>query len=217
MSRVAAVSLSLFCTLSLGSVTSQSRELLAKSSAWSAPYKSPQTRSNIPIYRDFESQSSSFYPTGFMGDYSDISYNAAYRKNPYSGKSCIQIVYKNKASKRLGWAGMYWQSPAYNWGNMEKGRKDLSGVTKLVFWARGEKGGERIESFKVGGIKGRYRDSCEVMIGPLNLKAEWQKYEIDLRGQDLTSLSGGFAWTMKLERNPRGAIFYLDEVYYTAS
>jgi hypothetical protein len=32
-------------------------------------------------------------------------------------------------------------------------------MTKLTFWARGEKGGERIEEFKIGEIKGVYSDS----------------------------------------------------------
>jgi len=108
---------------------------------------------------------------------------------------------------------MYWQNPANNWGDREGGY-DLTGATKLTFWVRGENGGERIEEFKIGGITGLYPDSDIAGIGPVMLTQEWKQYEIDLRGKDLSYISGGFAWSTNLDVNLNGVTFYLDDVRY---
>ena len=36
--------------------------------------------------------------------------------NPFSGKSCFQIKYTAERKQGAGWAGIYWQTPANNWG-----------------------------------------------------------------------------------------------------
>ena len=87
-------------------------------------------------------------------------------------------------------------------------------MRKLTFWARGEKGGERIEEFKMGGISGPYPDSATASIGPLILTPEWKQYAIDLVGKDLSHVIGGFAWSANLDNNPNGCTFYLDEIRY---
>ncbi|MEK6733085.1 MAG: hypothetical protein AABY55_05600, partial [Candidatus Omnitrophota bacterium] len=110
-------------------------------------------------------------------------------------------------------AGMYWQSPANNWGD-KKGGFDLTGATKLTFWARGAKGGERVEEFKLGGITGLYPDSDIAGIGPVMLTQDWKRYEIDLSGKDLSYISGGFCWATNIDVNPDGATFYLDDIKY---
>ena len=87
-------------------------------------------------------------------------------------------------------------------------------MTKLVFRARGEKGGERVEEFKVGGLTGDYADSGSAAIGPIILAKNWNVYEIPLDGQELSSITGGFCWTMNRDGNPSGAIFYLDDIRF---
>ena len=111
------------------------------------------------------------------------------------------------------WSGIYWLNPADNWGT-RKGGFDLNGSSKLTFWARGDKGGERIEEFKVGGIVGDYPDSDVAMIGPVILSREWREYTIDLRGKDLSYISGGFSWAANTNVNPKECVFYLDEIKY---
>jgi len=167
----------------------------------------------FPIYTDGRSPDNHYTPSGYMGDYSDVSINASSFDNPHSGTTCIKIVYSNAASQGARWTGLYWQSPANNWGD-RKGGFDLSGATRLTFWARGENGGERIEEFKIGGITGLYPDSDIAGIGPVLLTAEWKQYEVDLRGKDLSYISGGFAWATNLDVNPEGATFYLDDIRY---
>jgi len=167
----------------------------------------------FPVYTDGRSPDNHYIPSGYMGDYSDISIDTSSFDNPHSGTTCIKIVYSNAASQGARWAGVYWQNPANNWGD-RKGGFDLTGATKLTFWARGEKGGERIEEFKLGGITGTYPDSDIAGIGPVLLTQEWKQYQIDLRGKDMSYISGGFCWSTNLDVNPDGVTFYLDDIRY---
>jgi hypothetical protein len=165
------------------------------------------------VYTDKGSPVNHFIASGWMGDVADISYSDTSTENPHSGSSCIKVVYGNKASNGARWAGLYWQNPANNWGS-KKGGFDLTGATKITFWARGENGDERIEEFKMGGITGEYPDSDAAGIGPVILTKEWKEYTIDLRGKDLSYVSGGFCWATNLDVNPNGATFYIDDIVY---
>jgi len=178
-----------------------------------AQEETTQKPKEFVIYRDKNSRDNHYIPSGWMGDYGDIKLNDQYTQNPQSGNTCIQFVYSAKKSQGQGWAGVYWQNPANNWGT-KKGGFDLTGMNKLTFWARGEKGGEKIEKFVVGGIKGTYADTAEVSIGPIELTNDWKQYTINLSGKDLTYISGGFCWVTTSDLNPEGATFYLDEIKF---
>ncbi len=166
------------------------------------------------IYRDKGSRENHFVPSGFMPDGKCLSMDDVWQKDCSNGKTCIKIVYDGDCSKEnRRWAGIYWLNPADNWGK-RKGGFNLTGAQELNFWAKGEKGGERIEEFKVGGISGDYADTDMVVIGPVILTNEWKEYTIDLRGKDLSYISGGFAWSTNVDVNPEGCVFYLDEVQF---
>src|SRR5205823_5926318 len=114
-----------------------------------------------------------------------------------------------------GWSGIYWQSPANNWGDRAgQAGYDLHDATRLRFWARGEKGGEKIHEVKVGGIVGKYPDSDVVTMGPIKLTKEWNEYTIDLTGRDLRHIIGGFAFFLRKYDNPAGATLYLDDIAF---
>lgn len=165
------------------------------------------------IYSDRSSAKNNFIPSGWMGDYGDIRYEGATKEDPYLGDSCIKITYSGKKTQGSGWAGIFWQNPANNWGNVDAGF-DLSKATSLTFWAKGAKGGERLEELKVGGIMGEFSDSDSAVIGPVILNKEWTKYTIDLKGKDMSYIIGGFCWAANVDNNPDGAIFYLDEIKF---
>lgn len=165
------------------------------------------------VYTDKNARGNHFSPSGWMGDYSDITFTDAWRENPHSGVNCIKITYRPSASQGARWAGMYWQNPPNNWGE-KKGGYDLTGAKKLTFWARGEKGGERIEEVKIGGLSGTYPDSDAAAAGPIILTKDWQEYTINLDGKDLSYISGGFVWATNLDVNPDGCTFYLDDIRY---
>ena len=168
----------------------------------------------FPVYTEISSSNNHFVPSGWMGDYGDIVINESCSENPHRGESCIKIIYTAKATQGNRWAGIYWQNPANNWG-MINGGFDLSGATKLTFWAKGAKGGERVE-FKVGGISGKYSDSLQppVSTGIIVLTNEWTPYNIDLEGKDLSYISGGFCWVTSMRDNPEGCEIYLDDIKF---
>jgi len=172
-------------------------------------------RESMPfyIYADRSTSKNHFIPSGYMGDYGDIKYEGSSKDNPYLGDTCIKINYSGKRVQGAGWAGIFWQNPANNWGNVDAGY-DLSKATKVTFWARGEKGGERIEEFKVGGLMGEFSDSDNATIGPVILNKDWTQYTIDLKGKDMSYIFGGFCWSANSDNNPEGATFYLDEIKY---
>jgi hypothetical protein len=165
------------------------------------------------VYADQGYFKNHYIPSGWMGDTGDVKLADAWHDKPYSRKTCIRIVYTAEKKQGGGWSGVYWQDPANNWGNL-KGGYDLTGASKLTFWARGEKGGETISEFKVGGIRGEISDSASVSIGPITLTPEWKEYAIDLKNEDLSLVIGGFSFVISSMENPEGAIFYMDEIAY---
>ncbi len=168
----------------------------------------------FPIYTDAKSGDNHYIPSGWMGDYGDLRVNDLWKENPHGGATCIQWKYNAKGAQNAGWSGVYWQNPANNWGT-KKGGYELTGAKKLIFWARGEKGGEIIAEAGVGGITGKYADTDKVSEGPIQLTKEWKKYEINVSEADLTYISGGFFWVAKGEDMPEGGMtFYLDDIRF---
>ncbi|MCX6031940.1 MAG: hypothetical protein NT169_21905 [Chloroflexi bacterium] len=86
---------------------------------------------------------------------------------------------------------------------------DLGKVNRLTFWARGTLGNEIVE-FKIGDpgmlpTPGR-------SLGNVTLTATWKRYEIPLENVDLTKANLLFAWMATDFYNPKGAVFYLDDI-----
>ena len=75
-------------------------------------------------------------------------------------------------------------------------------------WEKGISVNKEIEEFTIGGITGDYPDTDSAVIGPVILSNEWRQYTIDLRGKDLSYISGGFAWTTNVEVNQEECVFY---------
>jgi len=129
-------------------------------------------------------------------------------------------VFNVYTEPQQNWAGIYWQYPEENWG--DKSGYDLTGATKLTFWAKGENGGEKGE-FKIGGINRPpyndpskpYQDSCgPLTTGAITLANTWKQYTIDLNGEDLSCIIGGFCWVTNNAQNPNGCTIYLDDIRY---
>lgn len=167
------------------------------------------------VYQDAASRENHYCPSGWMGDFSDLHMNQRWDKNPASGKYSTQIKYTAERHQGAGWAGIYWQDPCNNWGD-KKGGFDLTGFTKLKFKARGEKGGEIVEKFQMGGITGQGEsgDSDNIDSGAITLTKEWKEYTLDLNKLDLSDIVGGFCLVFSAESDPNGATVYLDDVRF---
>lgn len=147
-----------------------------------------------------------FSPSGFMGDTGNIKMTES-KDNPHSGTVCTKAEYTAGG----GWGGVVWQSPANDWGDLPGGF-NLTGAKKLSFWARGDKGGEKV-SFSFGILdKPRYADSAKGEIKDLTLSKDWKQYSIDLAGKDLSQIKTGFCWTLASQGAP--VAFYLDDIKF---
>jgi len=187
--------------------------LTVSASAYAAEEKAKEEAKCFPVYTDAKSPDNHFIPSGWMGDFGDLSMDDKYMGEPHAGSTAIKFVYTAKKTQNQGWAGVYWQNPANNWGS-KKGGFDLTGLNKLTFWVRGEKGGEIIDKFSVGGIKGTYPDTTEVSIGPIELTTTWTPYTINLAGKDLSYINGALCWVANADSNPNGATFYIDDIRF---
>lgn len=166
------------------------------------------------VYQDKPSRNH-YYISGYMPDGDCVAMDDAWQQNCQEGRSCIKANFQREcAVTHQAWAGVYWLQPANNWGD-HKGGYNLTGAKRLVFWARGEKGGETV-IFSMGGVgMGRtYPDTTTAATEPMILTKEWKEYSIDLKGKDLSRIIGGFAWVAHVKNNPSNATFYLDNMYY---
>lgn len=169
----------------------------------------------FPVYTEWPEGPGHFVPSGWMGDVENIDISECDRCNPHSGEMATRVSFSPDGP--LGWGSVYWQYPENNWGDLPQAL-DLSWANKLTFWARGAEGGERIRFF-AGGIGTKddpYPDSLQppISTGFLELTERWQPYTLNLLGQDLSHVVGGFGWTTDRCANATDVTFYLDDIQY---
>lgn len=151
-----------------------------------------------------------FCPSGYMGDVPNVMLTGSFTKLLQDGYPALKVSFNPAGGG--GWAGVLWQNPPNNWGELDGGY-NLSRARKLTFWARGDRGGEAVE-FKFGGITGLYPDSDSRSTGEIVLTAEWKEYAIDLKGADLRYVSGGFGFSVRKDVNRNGCVFFLDNMKF---
>ncbi len=161
-----------------------------------------------PVYRD--GANGPWYVSGYMGNTGAMKVDDRCAEKPHSGETCMKVEY----SANDNWAGIFWQSPAGDWGD-KPGGANLSKALTLVFWARGEKGGEKV-SFFMGGIgKDKpFHDTANRKLENVVLKKSWTRYRITLDGEDLSQIKTGFGFNFGGQGKPFA--FYLDDIEYIA-
>jgi hypothetical protein len=173
-----------------------------------------EIRPVLPFYLYSESLSVGKYlyvPSGWMGDVYSIRFFENWKDESSNGERTIRFVFDRSKAGVFGWAGVAWQYPACNWGNID-GAVNLSGAKKLCFRARGEAGGE-VVAFKIGGNYGVFSDTTEKFLGPLSLSKDWKEYSLSLEQEDLSHVSWGFAFFVNKYQQPRPVIiFYLKDI-----
>ena len=165
----------------------------------------------LVIYSEPDSQTT-YIPSGWMGDTKSIKVDPNHTEKPNSGKTCMRCEF----SASNGWGGVAWQNPEQDWGD-KKGGFNLTGARKLVFHARGEKGGEEVSfGFGLIGTEKRYFDTAKRSTGKIRLGKDWQKYQINLNdlkaNENLERIKIGFVWTVASTGKP--TVFYLDDIQW---
>jgi hypothetical protein len=180
------------------------------------------------VYRDFADGLNTFTQKAWMGSNSSNVPAMDEAAGAYSGISSIaaELDLTNHS-----WGGYMFLNgslaaghtqPVADFGQTDCGL-DLSGATKLAFYAKGETGKEQVEFF-MGGMgwdrslrNAQFPDSTQkVSLGTVSLSAEWQRFEIDLTGKDLSRIGCGFGWVTNDVNNPGLSLvrFYVDDIHY---
>ena len=193
---------------------------------------------NFDVYTDLSAAGNHFVMLAKMGE--DVEIKPGCKEDPYRGTDSIENKFYGTGTS---WGGWYLMNgvlegeetqPKANWGDYPDAGFNLIGAKKLIFWARGKDGGERVEFFAFGvgrdPITGNpitsYPDSspkvtiCGKLVTPcyITLTENWQQYTIDLKGLDLNYVIGGFGWvTNAPQNNNKSIIFYLDDIRYDKS
>jgi hypothetical protein len=178
-----------------------------------------------------------FTPYGWMSDATNLSQvvemdvesrdhpNTVTKTSPPERDRCIRI--------KLTWGEATWASVAFIsgpdkppwWGDSNTGRYyNLNALPKkkLVFYARGDKGGEVIKA-QIGALGDKpFGDSLANPITSeyLKLTADWTRFEIDLKNappSELEKICNGFgivAERASQADSPGATQFYIDDVYF---
>ncbi len=177
--------------------------LRAEDAPAAKPVKLPFT-----VFDEKGSPNNHYISSGWMGNAKGTKMDDGCTTNPHGGQTCLRVEYSDAGE----WAGIVWQDPANDWGDLSGGW-NLTGAKKLKCWARGDKGGE-IVSFKFGvlGTEKKYADSASGDISDIKLTKEWTEYTIDLAGKNLTRIKTGFVWTLAGQKSP--VVFFLDDIRF---
>ncbi|OGV42700.1 MAG: hypothetical protein A2X46_05385 [Lentisphaerae bacterium GWF2_57_35] len=193
-----------------------------------------QYHHQLYVYSDFISAGNHFLERGLMCNPNDEDSVPPMDENctqqPYAGSSCIKCTF---IANKSNWGGWFFlngaflpraKAPILNWGDVPQAGINLKGATALSFWARGEKGDERVKFFCFGtgrdSFSGKTRkpfpdSASQSSSGYVKLTKEWKKYTINLAGKNLTNTLLGFAWQTKSTINGhKDIVFFLDEISY---
>lgn len=183
----------------------------------------------FPVYDDLSSAGNHFHAWGVIPEGALARMTGGSTENPHSGATAIRA--ELAPTTPLGYGGFYLlngllppgeQSPQLNFGETPNAGVDLRGATVLTFWARGLRGGERVEFFlagvgrnpETGTATAPFPDSSPVIKIEVPLQRRWTQYRINLTGKNLRYVLGGFGWSASIERNPDGVVFFLDDIQY---
>jgi exo-beta-1,3-glucanase (GH17 family) len=134
---------------------------------------------------------------------------------PFAGATSVMVGVR---FQHPWWCGVVVMGAPHAWGTRpDTPAFDLSRATKLVFHARGERGGEQIQ-IKVGIAGGSpYGDSALLPFdsGWIRLSKEWRRYELPVDGAALGRVITPFVLITNRAHNPDGRLLiYLDEIYF---
>lgn len=133
------------------------------------------------------------------------------REDPKNGDICAMVSYDSSAEE---WAGLFIQATG-DWRRGPGIGLDLTGAETLSFWSRGNRGGE-VVTFGYGYEPDR-SGTADTAHGSqsVSLENDWRQFTMNLKGKDLSHISGLFSLRLNKEDNPEGATIYIDDIRYT--
>jgi hypothetical protein len=161
------------------------------------------------VYQDATSKINNYVVTGWTGDYRSLKIDSTWKESEADENTSIRISYIPKMDSKAGFAGLSFQAnPENYWGSL-RGGYDLTKAKRLFLFARGERGGEKIEI----GIRRHNKNEMSRSAGRINLTKDWKLYELDLTGLTFEDTAGGFY--VILHSAVYSEVVYMDEIYYS--
>ncbi len=167
------------------------------------------------IYTDKNAgKNNRYYPTGWGGDgtygTTYLQFDDNWPDDLHGSGTCIKIHYTQGPN---GWATINWQQPENNWDGDGGHGYDLTGATKLTFWAKADSASLPLS---LECWVGYNNDSSGRISGGWNpLTSVWQMYQINLSG-NLSDICSGFGIAVNnFHMNPHTeCTFYLDDIQF---
>jgi hypothetical protein len=169
-----------------------------------------QYHTQFDVYSDVDAGGNHYYPSLWYNGAGNMRYDGNWRDHPKAGSSCIRVEWTGGPGNGI----MFQDAPTW-----EKGPGpgfDLRGATRLHGWVRTDNPGLQLRL-----LVGFEADAGgEILIDgewTKPLTRDWQPFEINLRGRDLTHVSGGFAFVFNdvhTSDPEEGCVFYLDEIEF---
>jgi hypothetical protein len=159
-----------------------------------------------------------FTPTGAYGDAATPGIvqvtSGCDSRAPAPGGPVGDCYVVSYGTPSAGYAGVFWQFPANNWGNGQ-GRRVSPGATRATFYARVDGPAPVTVTFGVGGIcdpactQGSYADTIDSK-APIKLTNDWQTYSVPITGTYDWVLSA-FSWECT---TVSPVVFYIDSIQW---
>jgi len=165
----------------------------------------PAAELPLPVEITGSAKNGPWAPSGWMGHTEKLRIDEASTDDPKVGEECTKVSFASES----GWAGIVWQHPAGDWGDLPGGF-DLTGASKLSFWIRGSTGGEKV-TVGIGNIETKkpYYDTFSSSLD-LTLTQDWQQFSIELAEKDLTRIKSALFLSTSSTGEPPS--FFLDGV-----
>ena len=138
------------------------------------------------------------------------------KTDPRVGKTCVRATVKFLPPN---WTGIAVSCTPDYWGEKPSNSAyDLRGAVKLVFYARGDKGGETIQvKACITGDK-PFGDAAAIPAATpwITLKKGWNRYELSVAKLDLSRVVTPFCFVTSRSHNDDAEItVFFDHIYYT--
>ena len=178
----------------------------------------PPSPPEFYVYKDLSAPENLFQKTtnigsenSIFGNDGSISIDVGYEGTFYSNSTCIKITYTPPAerTKRQHWSGMYWSPEEPTEDDNAEDTFDISKVSKLKFYAKGNGKVEFfIESDKIENGK---REKEKIIV---ELTDEWTEYTLEIP-DDWETIYAAFGWSSSyIKTDGKSITFFVDEIAF---
>lgn len=161
----------------------------------------------LPFYVYQDNENLPYVPSGYMGNYKDMTVDLNHKRNTHSGETAIEISYNSQSD----WYGLAFVDPANDWGDI-LGGYNISGAKTFSFWAKANFS-DVYATVGFGLIDNNkpYPDSSKESI-KIKLTSDWKKYSIKIKQLDMSCIRSGLV----LFSNGNGYPYkiYIDDVVF---